>query len=177
MAQQKIIILNGTSSAGKTSIAKALQDKADDVFLHFKMDVFWYMVPTKIEANSKNLPHMKLAILDSAKALLDRGHNVILDIVCTPENIDILRQNFTDHDTYFIAVKADLETINKRERERGNRKIGLAQSQFDKIHTGIDYDFEIDTTHKNANECADIILSNYLRPAFAKVVKKPAPKP
>ena len=69
----KVIVLNGPSSSGKTSIAKEIQRQSDEVFLHFKMDVFWYMVPSDIEANSENFPKMKEAIVDSAKSLIEKA--------------------------------------------------------------------------------------------------------
>ena len=36
----QIIILNGTSSAGKTSIAKALQDALEDTYIETGLDRF-----------------------------------------------------------------------------------------------------------------------------------------
>jgi chloramphenicol 3-O phosphotransferase len=41
----RVIYLNGTSSAGKSSIARALQAKLDDLYLHVPLDVFLQMVP------------------------------------------------------------------------------------------------------------------------------------
>lgn len=44
-ATARIILLNGVGSAGKTSIAKALQAVAGDPFLHVQMDTFIAMLP------------------------------------------------------------------------------------------------------------------------------------
>src|SRR4051794_16076598 len=44
-ATARIILLNGVGSAGKTSIAKALQSIAADPFLHVQMDTFMAMLP------------------------------------------------------------------------------------------------------------------------------------
>ena len=41
----RIILLNGVGSAGKSSIARALQNLAADVFLHVQMDSFFAMLP------------------------------------------------------------------------------------------------------------------------------------
>ncbi len=43
----RIIILNGVGSVGKTSLARALQAQARDVFLHVQMDAFFDMLPAK----------------------------------------------------------------------------------------------------------------------------------
>ena len=46
MKTAKIILLNGTGSSGKTSLARALQAASRDVFLHVQMDAFLDMLPT-----------------------------------------------------------------------------------------------------------------------------------
>lgn len=44
----RIIYLNGTSSAGKTSIALALQDVLDESFLRIGVDTFIGMLPRRM---------------------------------------------------------------------------------------------------------------------------------
>ena len=163
MSRQTIIVLNGTSSSGKTSIAHALQAKFKQPYLHFKMDAFWYMVPKNHKANSENFPYMKFAIIDSAKALLDRGHNLIMDIVCNAKNIAQLKEEFKDHDLHIIAIRADLSTINAREKKRGNREIGLGASQYEWMHEDINYDFDVNTSLFTTDACADLIINQYLK--------------
>ena len=41
----RIVLLNGVGSAGKSSIAKALQAITRDVFLHVQMEAFFDMLP------------------------------------------------------------------------------------------------------------------------------------
>jgi hypothetical protein len=41
----QIILLNGTSSSGKSSLAKALQVVLDRPFLHIDGDYFWQVFP------------------------------------------------------------------------------------------------------------------------------------
>jgi chloramphenicol 3-O-phosphotransferase len=41
----RVIYLNGTSSAGKSTIARALHDQLDDLYLDVPLDVFLWMVP------------------------------------------------------------------------------------------------------------------------------------
>ena len=160
--KSRIIILNGTSSAGKTSIAKELQARLDGVYLHFKMDVFWYMVPSDIEANSENFPKLKQAIIQSAEALAANGHNLIIDIVTMPEQLAMLRETLSDYDLHTIGVKSDLAVTERRELARGDRKIGLARSQHADIHNGTVYDYEVDTSYITAAEAACAIITDHL---------------
>ena len=41
----KIIILNGISSVGKSSLARAIQELSDETFLHVEMDKFISFLP------------------------------------------------------------------------------------------------------------------------------------
>jgi len=45
MTQGTIIFLNGTSSSGKTSIARALQKSLDEPYLYLSVDSFLDMLP------------------------------------------------------------------------------------------------------------------------------------
>ncbi|MEP4058434.1 MAG: hypothetical protein ABJL70_02210, partial [Parasphingorhabdus sp.] len=76
-----VIVLNGTSSSGKSTLSRELQRKLNDTYLHCQLDAFWNMTPQDIPANSLNFPAMKLAMAKSVRALADTGHNVVVDIV------------------------------------------------------------------------------------------------
>ena len=88
-----VIILNGTSSSGKTTLARELQSQCSEVYLLCSLDAFWDMTPYCIPAGSKNFPNMKLALAKSVRALAETGHNVIVDIV------------FCGQKTYFELTK------------------------------------------------------------------------
>lgn len=45
VARGKLIILNGGSSAGKTSVAQAFQDLAAECWMHIGIDLFWFALP------------------------------------------------------------------------------------------------------------------------------------
>tara|TARA_Y100000034_G_C6861889_1_gene392383 strand:- start:326 stop:817 length:492 start_codon:yes stop_codon:yes gene_type:complete len=159
----KIIILKGTSSSGKTSIAKALQKQLDEAYLHFQMDAFWDMVPEDMEANSQNFPKLRYAVIDSAKSLAENGHNLIMDITLMPDSVIGLMNALKGHYVFSVGVHCDLEILKKRERQRGDRKIGLAESQYETIHDGVNYDFEINTSKLDAKTVATSIVTAFRR--------------
>ena len=160
MKKSQIIILNGTSSAGKTSIAKQLQKQMSECYLHFQMDSFWDMVPEHIEANSENFPHLKDAMIESAYALAKTGHNLIIDIVFMPDQLNALKEKLKEFDTLTFAITASLEITEQREKDRNDRKIGLARSQYNKIHKNTIYDLIIDTSHNQFTLCTGHILTH-----------------
>ncbi len=47
MAHGTVVLLNGTSSSGKTSIARALQDIIDEPYLHTGIDEYSPHIPAR----------------------------------------------------------------------------------------------------------------------------------
>ena len=47
----KIVLLNGVGSAGKSSIAKALQKITAEPYLHVQMDAFLEMLPETLQGD------------------------------------------------------------------------------------------------------------------------------
>lgn len=158
-----VIVLNGTSSAGKSSIAKALKKEflaQDNLFLHFQMDTIWDMLPEGVKGS--RLENKVPIIFGSAKALTDNGHNVVMDIVCPAGPIDTIKDKFNNCNVVLVGVYANIETLKQREIERGNRDIGLAESQSGEngINKDIIYDVTVDTSNKTAESSAQYIIAS-----------------
>ncbi len=163
-----VIILNGVGSVGKSATARALQAISTKPFLHVAMDAFIDMLPEKMFGHPEGL--IFEAIQDQAKPLvviksgpvLDRamwgmrhaiaamaaqGNNIIVDEVMLGRGEDQeYRSLLSRFDVHLIGLFAPLDVLEARERERGDRAIGLARWQFDRVHRGMTYDLEIDTT-------------------------------
>ena len=58
---------------------------------------------------------------------------------------------------FFVGVLAPLHVLEARERQRGDRMIGLARWQYARVHEGMKYDLEVDTSSANPTECAELI--------------------
>jgi chloramphenicol 3-O phosphotransferase len=57
----------------------------------------------------------------------------------------------------WVGVFAPLDVLEGRERQRGDRDIGLSRWQFDRVHKGMSYDLELDTSRAPPMECANLI--------------------
>lgn len=161
-----IILLNGTSSAGKTTLAKALQGIMDAPYLHAPIDSFKDMMP---EAEIFGEPgssqwqplfdRMLSGFHHSLAALAGAGNNLIVDHLFVQraepqkwlmECLDLLSP-FT---VYFIGVHCRLEELRRREQARGDRGEGLAEWQLSRVHRHGVYDLEVDTLALSATQCA-----------------------
>ena len=79
------------------------------------------------------------------------------------------------HRVYFVGVKCPLEELERREQVRGNRQIGFARWQFERVHRYGSYDLEIDTHASTPQECAaqlkELLLSNPEPEAFPRLAR------
>lgn len=162
-----VIVLNGASSAGKTSIAKALQAKLDVPYHHVQLDAFRAMEPAGYwdgwEQWAPGVLDVRLAALcramHAAVAELSRhGQGVIFDTVLTKrDDWHYLLEDLAGYPVYLVGVACSVEVLSQRERTRGDRAIGLAARQAPVVHAGKEYDFQVDTTDCSADHCATAI--------------------
>ncbi|WP_421781863.1 chloramphenicol phosphotransferase CPT family protein [Kiloniella litopenaei] len=150
----KVIILNGTSSAGKTTLAKEIQARFKSVYLHCSSDMFWNMTPRRIPASSISFPNLKLAMAQSIKSLALTGHNVVVDTIFPGrQSQDDIIKTLGDIESITVKIECSLAELNRREQVRGDRKPGLAASQITTAHTDIIYDLTIKTDENSPHEC------------------------
>ena len=161
MQAPDIIFLNGTSSSGKTTLAKLLQQQLEEVYLHVSLDAFGSMFPTSKlgdpELCAATAPKLFAGFYRSVVALVGCGNKVIVDTVVCEANVQIFKPLFEPLRVVYVAVRCPLEELERRELSRGDRNLGLARSQFDEVHTLLRYDVEVDTHQQNTEECAAII--------------------
>ena len=154
-----VIVLNGTSSSGKTTLAREIQSQCSDIYLLCSLDAFWDMTPYGIPAGSKNFPKIKLALAKSVRALSETGHNVIVDIVfCGNKTYFELTKEFAGLNFTIVKVECPLTELEKREIARGDRAIGLAKLQYESIHVGAIYDVSVNTFVNSPKQCAQQII-------------------
>jgi chloramphenicol 3-O phosphotransferase len=60
-----------------------------------------------------------------------------------------------------VGVFAPLDVLEARERQRGDRLIGLARWQYDRVHKDAVYDLEIDASAATPAECARLIKEKF----------------
>lgn len=178
----RIVILNGVGSVGKTSIAKALQDITAAPFLHVSMDVFCEMLPPAyfdhpdgmrfVTEESDGKPSVVIhsgpvmdRLMDGMRhaiaALAASGNDLIVDDVMLGDTADEYRKVLAPYQLYWVGVKASLAVLEAREKSRGDRLIGLARWQFDRVHAGQHYDLEIDTGAITTASAATLIKERF----------------
>jgi chloramphenicol 3-O phosphotransferase len=149
-----IVFLNGTSSSGKTSVARALRQVLAEPYFYVAADQFSAMLPGQpVDAG----PYLALfsAMHRSLAALAAAGANVVVDHVVgnktwLKECVDLL----SGYRVLFVGVLCPPDELERRERERGDRRIGQAGDQLGFVHAHGLYDLEVDTSTATPEDCA-----------------------
>ncbi len=169
--QPKLILLNGTSSAGKSSIVKCLQEKLQKPYLDMGLDKFLYMLPGQYmkqplwkdvwdHTSAGELGNRLMSGMHhSMRAMIDRGNLVLADHVLIEKNwVSELAELFHDQSAYFIGIHCPLDVIEKREIDRKDRTLGSARLQFPVVHQWCEYDLSIDSSITTPEQSADMII-------------------
>ena len=183
----RVIFLNGASSAGKTSIGGALQDRAEEPFMLLGLDTCFAMVPARWAGGPQGpmrhlgfayqpLPeddgHPMLTITygevglrmmtgfhRAATELVRAGNSIIIDEMLLDERVrDDWLEVLTPWRTRYVGVFCTDDELARSETARGNRP-GLARWSARHAHTGMRYDVEIDATHVSPDTAAAQILN------------------
>jgi chloramphenicol 3-O phosphotransferase len=147
----KIIIINGPSSSGKTTLALALQKQLDIPFIRFSFDLFidHKAFPSEQIRNgtfSWDLmrPSVFRGLHQCIPALATAGNNIIFDhIIETKAWLHELLSLISELDVFFVGLHCSLPELERREIQRGDRRRGEAHLDFQTVHSITSYDLEL----------------------------------
>lgn len=168
-----IIILNGGSSSGKTTLAKGLQNSLTEPWLRFSIDDLIVSVPDAIHQEENGIkfgedgsvsPGIEFQKLESAwmygiGEMARRGARIIIDDVFLGgvEGRGKWETALEGLQVLWVGVFCDSVVAGSREKERGDRIAGMAVSQATIVHKGMNYDVTVDTSRSSAEECIRLI--------------------
>ena len=166
----QVIVLNGTSSAGKTSIGRCLQSMLSTPWLLLGIDDLTRAVPDKgmddgtllhvtetgqVEVGS-GWRSLESSWYRGIATIAASGTGVILDEVFLDGGAgqDRLRAALSGLGVLWVGVTCDPDTARAREALRPDRVAGQADSQVSVVHEGVEYDLVVDTSSSTAESCA-----------------------
>ncbi len=182
----QIIYLNGPSSSGKSTLAKALQDALNPPYLHIGIDKIIGMMPEKVnnwtggvaelgyswrassDPDGHRIQELQIGPFSNRISsaykkivvlLLELGHQLIVDDVAFGhEDLDRWKNLLNGFSVLYVGIKTPLDVLELREKNRGNRILGSARAQYFKAHNDTHYDLDIDTSLLSTDECVARIL-------------------
>ena len=154
MIPVNIIVLNGSSCSGKTTLARALQEVFSEPYLRLGVDIVHAMLPDRFRDwhDPKNEQMVKRALSGmyrSAATMADSGNYIILDTVLVNHAaITECAEALVHHRAFLIGVFCDDSELEKRADARGEGLAAIAQQQARHIHSHGHYDLKLNTTGK-----------------------------
>jgi chloramphenicol 3-O phosphotransferase len=183
MKPGRVVVLNGTSSAGKTSIAcrfRTSEANAGRCWLLIGIDDFNDKLP---------FPWMRAgdhdgAYSDDGVQFVPTTHGIVVRTgpvgrrwyaayrrtvaACARAGIDVIvddvvydeaaardwRDALDGLDVTWVAVHCDVDVAEARERARGDRLHGVARGMAGAVHAHVRYDIELDATSASPDDLA-----------------------
>ena len=169
-----VVVLNGGSSAGKSSIARALQVLVPVPWLTFGEDVLGAALPRsgpnvvltigpggEVQVAAGYRP-LAAAWYRGLAAIAAAGVGLVLDEILLrgADGQAELAAALTGLDVVWVGVHCAPDVAAAREDARGDRVAGMAVGQAEPVHRGVAYDLEVDTTRTSAEDCARLIVEH-----------------
>jgi chloramphenicol 3-O phosphotransferase len=158
-----VIILNGTSSSGKSSIAKQIQAQLKQPMIHAQIDHFLALFNfDNFKTGCESLEAVKTSFSlfqNSIESMCKTKYPILIDTVF--ERAEYFQGTINaihNRNTFLIGVHCSINELSIREKNRGDRRIGLASEQFNLVHENMNYDYEVDSSMHSSEECSTKII-------------------
>ena len=155
---QKIILLNGPSSSGKSTLSRALQKQLQEsLFVNYSIvsiDDFMKLA-TNEKIYEDDVFEISGDMCDQVIKDLKKYDGVIIDHVITSERIyEQLLKALEQYTILTVLVTCPLDVLQEREKARGDRCIGSAEASYEYVYPRFGYDMTVDTFFHTPKMCA-----------------------
>jgi chloramphenicol 3-O phosphotransferase len=165
MSKGRIILLNGVSSSGKSTLSKELVKRLPGYF-HLSIDDFDLVIERMEDRDNERLIpvateyffHRTIAMFS------DKGINLVVDqILHDHETTKDCLETLKEYPVFIVGVHCPEAELERREQARGDRSIGQAKKQLDYVHQQNEvYDIEVDTFHQGIESSVEAIIEKLL---------------
>ncbi len=171
----QVIVLNGGSSSGKSTIARCLQSILAEPWLTLGTDTLVEAMPASMQAGGAGIGFgddgsvrvgaafraLDVAWASGIAAMIRAGARVIVDeaFIGGASSQQRWQTALAGLGVLWVGVRCDPEVAARRELGRGDRAAGMAASQARLVHRGVTYDIDVDTTRAGPMECASRIAA------------------
>ena len=161
MEKGTIILLNGVSSSGKTTLAHALVERLPGYF-HLGIDDF-----DSLLERMEDRPHQRLIPVatevffhQTIAMFSDQGVPLVVDQILHNASTHVhCLQVLATYPVLFVGVHCPVEVLARRESARGDRRVGQGQQQLAFVHRQEIYDVEVNTELESRAACCDKIIA------------------
>ncbi len=179
------IIINGSSSAGKTTLINYIRDNyQDQIWFYAGIDLLWndvchknyisqgikskecfHLMPTEEKGITTIIGPVGWLLIKGLVKFIDtlgKDNNVLVDdIILNDQHMNSYFTLSQDTNCYFISLECNKSVLEERERYRstlnGNQKrpIGLVKNHYPLVHVNKIYDLSLDSTSNSPKVLAE----------------------
>lgn len=183
-----IIFLNGTSSSGKSTLARAIMRQSERPFLHYSIDhIINFWIDEKFVAfenepkewffhdfsldeqgnmstriiDGPNIVELHWDMIEAWTVLIQKGYDLIIDEIVWQNEVFMRYVNALcfANKVYVVNVICELLECERRESGRDDRFKGLARTLYPQVYNqDLFYDLQIDTTSMDPTSAALQVL-------------------
>jgi chloramphenicol 3-O phosphotransferase len=157
----QVVLLNGASSSGKSTISRQLLADFETPWFHMGADMFGAMRAEQRTheldpAGIRKVLHRTRAGFHRAVAgMAQAGNDIVMDHVLSESwRLNDLLVVMAEIDVIFVGVHCAAADLRQRETGRRDRSIGTAIGQAVKVHSHGLYDIEVNTSAASAEACS-----------------------
>ncbi len=157
-----MILLNGTPSSGKTTVALALWKVLEPAHWYRSLDDFRAGYQDE-HWRGDHRPLFQMVFRGFVRSIGEMaraGHQVITEAVILPNTVHAYLDALVGLDVVLVGVRCPLAVAQQRERERADRlggPIDLAVPDFDAVHRDVPYDIDFDSSVVSAAEAVALV--------------------
>ncbi|WP_200951062.1 chloramphenicol phosphotransferase CPT family protein [Nocardioides sp. Root140] len=172
----QVLVLNGGSSSGKTTLARLLQEPLPGTWLRLGVDTLVDAAPPRLLSGDGLVlePDGGVVVGDDFVAVEQQWRTGIAAMVRAGARV-IVEDNFVSgpagqqgwHSALsglsvgWVGVRCDAAVVAAREAARGDRTPGMAAAQAESVHDGITYDLEVDTGRASTEALVQTIRERF----------------
>lgn len=156
-----VVLLNGASSSGKSTLARSLKEYIEysrkEEYAVISIDDFLDMAVDQ-PIYEDDVFEISPLLCQKALDVLRSGHGVIIDHVITSERIfKQLTDALKEYALFTVQVTCPLNELEKREKMRRDRHIGSAKASYEYLYPQSGYDLTLNTLELSPKECSETI--------------------
>ena len=160
-----LYVITGPAGVGKSTVSKILAQKLNKSSLIEGDEIYHQIIGGYIPAwkSGNHLQTFWKICINTIRIYLDDGFDVVFNYIITPENLELLKNEFKNYTIKFIFLLVDKSTLLLRDKERPEdyqmkeRCITLLNNFKNRNY---DNNNILDTTNLSIEETVNIIQNN-----------------
>jgi len=172
----QVLVLNGGSSSGKTTLARSLQDVLDGYWLRLGVDTLIDAAPPRLlgpdglemaedgtVSTGPDFAEVERQWASGVARMAVAGARVVVEdnFISGPVAQQRWREALWGLNVGWVGVRCASDVVRAREAARPDRIPGMGANQADSVHHGIAYDIMVDTGATDARTLALAVRTHF----------------